>query len=306
MEHTTGNIGGTALLSPTILLGRKTLIKAGNICAVTVDTQTTPPPLHLLSLPYHKTSRPMTITKPPLLVAAHIHSRTPSTSTKGSKENVPVPLDSQHHQTPLIRDNSLRDTFSRTPSTIVPFVSRPHRFAPTKSRKARAKDRARAEQTSSVFRVVTDTPALASSSSDDGREIIAPKERALYPETTTKLASDKVARIQTRTDKLENHVEELESLVKGFKGRVSGLVREFELLKEDLAAFGEEYEALEADHLDTLAALDEETSTSYHYIGKLRNAEVEIHHLYAALPEGIDIGLNSQAKSLSPIYDRYA
>ncbi|KAJ3541416.1 hypothetical protein NMY22_g3899 [Coprinellus aureogranulatus] len=119
------------------------------------------------------------------------------------------------------------------------------------------------------------------------------------------LAADRVERFKSRTDSLEDHIEELEMLVHAFKGKVTEVAKEFDGLKDGLSTILEEYEAMETDHFDALAALEEESAAASHWLGCLRNAEVEIFHLHRVLPEDVDIHPSSQAKSLKPLYERY-
>lgn len=133
------------------------------------------------------------------------------------------------------------------------------------------------------------------------------------PDSVVELASDKTAKVKTRVAKLDSLISEMEELVYDFKGKVRGVAREFEDLKADIDALSLEFEAQENDHMAALACLEEERHTRRDYIGKLRNAEVEILHLYDSLSNGTAVAVNgsaaggySQAHSSEAIYERYA
>ena len=124
----------------------------------------------------------------------------------------------------------------------------------------------------------------------------------------TESASSRNDRMNSHTARLGRCISQLESLAKDFKAKVKGVAREFGALKEELAAYSEEYEGLETDYFDAVAGLEEEKSTTISYLEKLRNAEVEIFHLYECIEAGSGEALvgYSQAKTLEPIYERYA
>ena len=79
-------------------------------------------------------------------------------------------------------------------------------------------------------------------------------------------------------------------------------------MKEELSQYYEDFDALETDHIQALAAVQEEKRTVCSYIEKLRNSEVQIVQLQECVATGSGEALcgYSQAKSYSPIFDKYA
>lgn len=76
------------------------------------------------------------------------------------------------------------------------------------------------------------------------------------------LASDKVIRLKSRANLLEGHISGLEKLAHGFERAVGGVVREYQELKEELDRYGQDFEALEIDHVSTVGFLMEERHTA--------------------------------------------
>ncbi|TEB21217.1 hypothetical protein FA13DRAFT_1800108 [Coprinellus micaceus] len=115
-------------------------------------------------------------------------------------------------------------------------------------------------------------------------------------------------RVRARTDTLEDRIHQLELLADGFKEKVQGVAKEYNLLSRELSQYSEEFEGLETDYFDALAALEEEKFTVRDYLGKLRHAEIEISILWDSLPEGYAEALlgHSQAKTYDPIFERRA
>ena len=120
--------------------------------------------------------------------------------------------------------------------------------------------------------------------------------------------STKTERVDACTKKLEEQIRQLESLSNKFKRKVDRIAQGFQDLTGELSQYSEEFEGLENDYHHALAALHEERETVYSYMGKLRNAEVEIGVLFDCIPEGAGEALcgYSQAKTFLPKYERYA
>ena len=122
------------------------------------------------------------------------------------------------------------------------------------------------------------------------------------------VAKDKNDVLEADSSAFDKHIRELALLAAGFSERVEEIAQEFQGLKEIINQHAEAFESLEIDHLSALEALEEEKDTVADYVGKLRNAEVEIRILYQHIPEEAEEFLIafSQAKSTTATYDRYA
>ncbi|KAJ3534490.1 hypothetical protein NMY22_g6904 [Coprinellus aureogranulatus] len=127
-------------------------------------------------------------------------------------------------------------------------------------------------------------------------------------ETVTKPAEEHTRKFKVLSEKLEDHFVDLEMLAIAFRASVDGVSREFEELKAELNEAMEQYGTLETDNATAVAALEEERQTVCDYVGKLRNCEAELFHVYQAVPEENQVLLGGfgQAKSMAPIFDRYA
>ncbi|KAJ3533443.1 hypothetical protein NMY22_g7333 [Coprinellus aureogranulatus] len=245
----------------------------------------------------------MTISSSPLVVAAHVHNRS-ITSTPGRSGLVTsrTPNSARRpHSTPSRRNGRTSNWTSNSP---IGFGSLP--VESTTSSKERTVPLA-ALGDSSLGVIHEEDPIIGTSGSQAPRAGPSIAEGIVSAgRSGIELVGDKVKRISSRTNKLEHRIDELESLIRALRQNASGIVRDFEALRGDLVEFGECCEALESDHFTALVELQEEKFRVGDYIGKLRNSELEIYHLYAALPEGTDIGFSSQAKTFMPLYERYA
>lgn len=120
------------------------------------------------------------------------------------------------------------------------------------------------------------------------------------------LACDKVARMNAHANSLEDRIRSLEILTLEFSRRVKDVTKDFRGLRDEIEHVSEELEVLEADHFTVLSCLEEERQTRASYIQKLRNAEVELFHIYQEYPEAAEATMAiSQAKSFDAIFERF-
>ncbi|KAJ3498736.1 hypothetical protein NMY22_g19577 [Coprinellus aureogranulatus] len=108
----------------------------------------------------------------------------------------------------------------------------------------------------------------------------------MWRANTAKLAHPRrLSGMMRRTSTLESSIEKLEACVRMFKNQVDDITDSFRQLKSDIEEVNQEFETLENDHITALLSLEEEKNTVDHYIGQLRNSDVELKRLYNILPK---------------------
>ncbi|KAJ3540912.1 hypothetical protein NMY22_g4109 [Coprinellus aureogranulatus] len=121
------------------------------------------------------------------------------------------------------------------------------------------------------------------------------------------LASDKVKKMKASADVVEMRVEELESLIRAFGRKVKRVNNDLAGLRDEIDHVSEQFEAMEDDNLRLIDCLDEERTSRWSYIEKLRMCEAELFHVYQQCPEAREAGADfSQPKTIEPIFERYA
>ncbi|KAJ3515694.1 hypothetical protein NMY22_g14384 [Coprinellus aureogranulatus] len=243
----------------------------------------------------------MTGSSSPRIVAAHIH-HPKNVLQRRSKENA-IP---HHTSSSSASGNVVRRRFKSS------LAARSRIRRADRSPLAAVAANDTASSSSADYHSLADDEASVGQPSSpqhpdttDFQDIVAHSGPALEPVVVRLFRAN---RIQSPTDNLERQIQELELLVAGFKSKVDVVVQGFEQLKTEMSLFALDHETLETDHFTTLSALREEQGTVRNYLGKLRNAEVEIFTLRQLVPEDKqDLAIPcSQARSLEPIYERYA
>ncbi|TEB31007.1 hypothetical protein FA13DRAFT_1791735 [Coprinellus micaceus] len=132
-------------------------------------------------------------------------------------------------------------------------------------------------------------PEDVTDDSEDSNLVPSPtihQKIALWSRKGGESASSRNDRVKAHTTLIEKRVHQLEVLARGFNEKVAGVVQEFKELVKELSEYSEEFEALEVDHLHALAAVEEERSSVYDYIDKLRDAKVQISVLHECIETG--------------------
>ena len=270
----------------------------------------------------------MTRQSSPLVVVAHVHNS--KASRGGSKENIPVRTRRglSHSPTPATKSRA----FASEATSCLPSASEANDekgiglgWSVTQSRSEYFQSYFVHGFDASVTRLPETRPKVRiplASLPEDVTELSEPasvpvspqgaitiyQKMAISSREDTELARSMNERVNSHTAHLGRHICQLESLAKDFRAKVKGVAREFKELKTELSQYSESFEGLEVDYCDAVAALYEEKGTVISYIEKLRNAEVEIHQLHKCIETGSEEHLvgYSQAKTLEPLYERYA